>query len=308
MMERVLVTGAGGFIGSHLIEKLHAQGAYVIALDDLSVGKLENLEANFDCFLEKDLAVPENVENLPKVDYVYHFAAPCSIIMFKRDNTNQLINSTLNGFYNILNYCKKNNVKKLIWASSATYYGNSKGKLTEDRMPNPANVYGYTKVASEHLMNLFKDVNHVGLRIFPAYGGKEEHKGTFASVPYLFLKDMLQGITPVIWGDGTQARDFIYISDLVDLIVKAGHKDTSPYLNLGTGQKMQFNTLVKEINRVIGTNIAPKYMPNPYANSYLHSFVADTTLMKKELGIANTSIKEGLQLTAEWIKRKVLHR
>ncbi|GAG94466.1 unnamed protein product, partial [marine sediment metagenome] len=268
----------------------------------LSSGKWENINPEKVYTLNVELSNNKEVESLEPVEYVFHVGAPSSIVQFTGDIDNKLIDWGINGFYNLLKYCKKNNVKKLTWASSATYYGKQEAPLIESKPTQPANVYGFTKAASEVIMNLFPDMNHTGLRIFPAYGPYEEHKHHFASVPYIFLKQMMKGEKPVIWGDGKQVRDFIYIDDLVELIIKTAVSETDKYLNIGTGIGQSYNKLVDDINIILETNVGRIYETNPYGDAYLNTLVADVTLMKEQLGTPKVSFEDGLRKTSEWIK------
>ena len=292
--KKVLVTGAAGFIGQNLVNRLLNEGAYVIAFDNFSYGKKENLSKFVNEIIIGDVANKEDLDKVKDVDYVFHFGAPSSVILFNRDPVS-CFHTTVCGFLNILEWAKKRNIEKLIYPSSGSVYGNTSLPQSEDMLPKPVNLYGVAKLACETLAkNYFNEVPSVGLRIFAGYGPGEEHKKDFASVITLFLRSIMNNQAPVIYGDGTQKRDFVYIDDVINSIiasVKEGVKNT--IINVGSGKSYSFNEALDILSSILGKSIKAIYVNRP--TNYLENTLADITKMKKILKISPLSLEEGLK-------------
>lgn len=189
---------------------------------------------------------PVDINALPRVHakYFFHFASPSSQILFNEDY--RCISETVIDFIRVVEYCKKRHIK-LIFPSSATIYNNQ-------------NSYSHTKLALEEIAKAYQ-IDYLALRIFAGYGLGEEHKKDYASVIYQWIKQMKKGERPVIFGDGKQTRDFVYITDIVDNIVN--NLDKSGVIDIGTGINTSFNEIVKIINKELNTNIKPKYIGKP---------------------------------------------
>ena len=163
----------------------------------------------------------------------------------------------------------------------------------EDIYIKPRNFYGAAKMACEGLASSYSDyVKSVGLRIFAGYGPGEEWKKDFASAIYLFIKDCMNDKSPIIFGDGKQTRDFIYIEDVVKSIIASAESDYCGILNVGTGKQTSFNDILSTINKVLGKNVKAQYIPKQ--QNYVENLMADTTLMKKILKIEPLSLEEGI--------------
>jgi len=199
---------------------------------------------------------------------------------------------SLHGFHNILNIARSNKAK-LIYPSSGNIYGKVTSPQSEDLVPNPQNLYAISKLIWEDMSRLTTDITSIGLRIFAGYGIGEEHKEELASVVTVFLNEIMNGKSPIIWGDGNQTRDFIYIDDIIDGIIEAVNVDTSTVVNLGTGVSTSFNELISIINNYLDTNVKPIYIDKP--KSYVEKTRADTTYMKKLLKINPIDLKQGLK-------------
>src|SRR6185437_5255742 len=176
-------------------------------------------------------------------------------------------------------------------------YGTTPPPQSEDIVPKPVNLYAIAKLACEQIARFYSDINSVGLRIFAGYGPGEEHKGDIASPVTLFLKSILENKQPIVYGDGNQTRDFVYISDVVDAIIKSAERETPPVINVGTGKSYSFNAVIKLINDIIGKEIQPQYINKP--TKYLESTLADTSLLKNVLGITPLTLEEGLERYVE---------
>jgi UDP-glucose 4-epimerase len=299
--KSVLITGGAGFIGSHLVKSLYEKGAEIIVVDDLSTGKEDKIIPYSHLFIKGDVCEKNIYKELEKrdVDYIFHFAAPSSVILFNED-PEACIYKTIFGFRNIVEFAKKISVNKLIYASSGSVYGNTPLPQSENMQPKPTNLYGVSKLMCEHLARLYSDqIPSVGLRIFAGYGPGEEAKGRIASVITLFLRAILNDERPVIYGDGQQSRDFIYIHDIVEATLKVAETNFVGVINVGSGKSYTFNEVVKLINELLGKNIKPIYVDRP--KRYLERTLASRKRQDKIIGIKPMTLEVGLRKYLEEI-------
>lgn len=182
---------------------------------------------------------------------IFFFGSPSSVILFNK-NIDYCFRETINSFLEVCSLAKQNNIY-IVYPSSAT-------------VNNKNNSYARCKAALEEIAQGY-GIKSLGLRISASYGPGEEHKGEYASIVYQWCKEMKQGKQPVIWGDGTQTRDFIYIDDVIDNIIELADKRTEGIYEIGTGINTSLNEVVATINKVLGTDIKPKYIPKP--DSYI---------------------------------------
>lgn len=285
--KRCLVTGANGFIGRPLVEHLltsrNTVHRFDIAVDSIDVGS-----SRFIRLLEEH-----------EYDFIFHFGASCSVIQFN-ENLNASIRNTIEGMWNVLVLANRTGAK-LIYPSSGNVYGSFYGNFQSEWVtPMPNNPYALCKVACEYMASLAGAVDCVGLRIFAGYGPGEERKGRLASVVSLFIQDMLKGKSPVVWGDGSQTRDFIYIDDVIHGIIAAAESEKRGVMNLGTGVATSFNELIAVINEVLGKHIAPTYVEK--TASYVENTKADTYRMDEWLGKwEKVDLREGVRRTVKWL-------
>lgn len=272
--KRVAITGHDGFIGSALVKLLQEQlGAEVTAL----LG---------------DIRDPQTFSVLShEYDYLFHFGSPSSQVLFAR-NKEYCADVTLNGFFNAAKACKRNGIK-LIYPSTGLL---SQGKTNE---------YAMCKLICEEYADVM-NVDSLGIRIFATYGPGEQRKRDYASVPYLFARDMANDKQPLIYGDGEQVRDFIYIDDVVAAIAILAESCNDPVIDVGSGQQVSFNQLVKIINVNLfaadeNSYIKPKYIQSPAG------YVQETLAHPSKLHLyyqPRTSIIEGMDKTLESINRE----
>ena len=296
--KKVLVNGVTGFIGSNLSKKLLDMGAEIYSIDNFSYIEKNIAKKKLKALLNKvklinaDVSKKETWYNVPKdIEYIFHFAGPSSITLFNK-NPEKCYLETVFGLFYAFEYSKENNVK-VIYPSSGTNYSGNKMPHSEDIYTKPRNLYGAAKMACEALASSYLDyVNSIGLRIFAGYGPGEEWKKDFASPIYLFIKSCKEGESPVIFGDGSQTRDFIFVKDIVNAVIAAAESDYKGIINVGTGIQTSFNDLIKIINDVLGTDIKPLYIPKQ--KNYVESLKADIGLMKSILKIKPLDTKEGI--------------
>lgn len=193
------------------------------------------------------------VETLPRkeANRIWFFGSPSSVILFNK-NLDYCFRETINSFLEVCSLAKYNDIY-LIYPSSAT-------------VNNKNNSYARCKAALEEIAQGY-GIKSLGLRIAASYGPGEGHKGEYASIVYQWCKEMKAGKQPVIWGDGTQTRDFIYIDDVIDNVMELADKRAEGIYEIGTGVNTSLNEVVATINRVLGTNIEPKYINKP--DSYI---------------------------------------
>jgi len=290
--KKFLITGGAGFIGSAIAQRLHDENSHIVILDDFSVGRSENLKPTYEV-VKGNVADANSFNKIHDVDFILHFAAPSSVVLFNR-NPEKCMNETIIGIRNIFEYSKNNVVKKVVFPSSSSVYGNTSLPQTESTSTMPTNLYGIAKLACEHIARLYSDaVPSVGLRIFAGYGPGEAHKGEIASVITLFMKSIAKNSKPIIFGDGTQSRDFVYIDDIVEAILKSLENSFTGIVNMGSGESLTFNEIIDLINHLLGRNVRAQYVKKP--TLYFEHTLADITKMKNVLEISPIILEEGLK-------------
>ena len=277
-----LVIGGSGFIGRNIIGLLNKKGHYTISYD---IAKKDN-DANEHIIGNISDYDKLNI-TMKGIDYVFNLAAVTSPPEFEDiDSDGYEIN--IMGTYNILKAAYKNNVKKVILASSSAVYGNINVPVKEDMVTDAyPNLYAVTKYTNEitaRSFSLLRHLDSVYLRYFNTYGLGENSKGAYSSIIYKFIEDLKNKRNPVIFGDGTQRRDFIYIKDNARASVLAMDKGKAgEAYNIGTGISTDFNTIYKIIKEEMDSNMEAKYEKNPFS-SYQMFTQADIEKAKNDLG------------------------
>ena len=299
----VLVTGGAGFIGSHLIEALLEHGHTVRVLDNFSTGKRKNLDpfrADIE-LIEGDVrnfqVVREAVEG---VEVVLHQAAMPSVPRSIIDPiTPHNVNAT--GTLHVLEASKKAGVRRVVYASSSSVYGDSPQLPKHEGMrPNPLSPYAVSKLTGEIYCQVFSRVyglETVALRYFNVFGVRQDPDSPYAAVIPKFIKKMLHDEPPVIYGDGEQSRDFTYIANVVqaNLLAVTTACDSGLVMNCACSSRITVNDLVGTLNRILGKSIKPVY-EKPRPGDIKHSF-ADICLAAKHLGYSpHVDLHEGLEL------------
>lgn len=310
MTTKILVTGGAGFIGSNLCNTLVKKGYEVTAFDNLFLGKKSNLDPKVK-FVKGDVRNIKDLERSGnKFDYVVHLAGASSAPMFIEDLQDAYENNVM-GFINVLEYCRKRKVGKLLYASTSSIYGNNPTPLTEDQQVWPPNYYSVTKYCMENTAHCYKkqfpEMELIGFRFMSVYGLGEKHKGQFANLASQFSWDMFDDKTPILYGDGSQQRDFTNVKDIVQAItlaIETKKKFGSTIFNIGTNKAYNLHILVEKINKVMGKKIKPKEIVNPVKEGYVRKQLADITKIKKELGFKpSVTLDEGLKEIFEDLKK-----
>ena len=290
----VLVTGGCGFIGSNLVERLIEEGHKVTVFDDLSTGSLKNIEGlNVKFFNEPYEKIPTLVE---RTDEIFHLGIPSSSPMYKRNP--YLVGKAINDALTIFEYAKQNKCK-VVYASTSSLYNGNPVPYKEDMPIYVTDYYTECRYAIERLAKLYNrlyGVKSVGLRLFSVYGPKEQHKGEYANIVSQFLWLIQRGEPPIIFGDGTQTRDFIHVKDVVEAFMLSAEKEFDyEIFNVGTGVAYSFNEVVDLINRLLDKSVKPIYRPNPIKN-YVYRTLADPTKAERVLGFkAKISLEDGVK-------------
>ncbi|MCU4754403.1 NAD-dependent epimerase/dehydratase family protein [Halobacteria archaeon AArc-curdl1] len=310
-----LITGVAGFIGSNIARHLLCEDHTVYGLDNLETGLESNLEdlneyPNSE-FIDGDLRNEDDVETaVAEAKYVLHQGAVPSV---PRSVENPVLSTEANctGTANLIKAAHEADVEKIVVASSSSVYGPTEvSPKREDLPPNPVSPYALSKYYTEQLAvqaSDFYDLDSVALRYFNVFGPHQNPEGDYAAVIPKFINLMLKGEQPVIYGDGTQSRDFTYIDNVIQANLNALESEaTGVALNAGCGNSFTINTLVDEINDILGTEIEPIY-DDPRPGDVPHS-KADVSKARDLIDYdPKVNFREGLERTVEYFSEQA-HR
>ena len=306
-MPLSLVTGAAGFIGSHLVDSLLAEGHTVIAIDDLSGGFAENVNPKAT-FIEASCTDHQRIASLfqeYKFDYVFHLAAYAAEGLshfIKRFNyTNNVIGSV-----NLINESVNHDVKRFIFTSSIACYGRNQLPMHETSVPQPEDSYGIAKYAVELELKATHEMfglDYVIFRPHNVYGERQNTGDKYRNVIGIFMNQILQGVPLTLFGDGEQKRAFSYIADVAPHIAKSATLEAAKnqVFNIGADTVYTVNQLAKAVMKAMGSEAAITYLParNEVINAW-----SDHEKAKKVFDITSeTSLEEGIGKMAEWVKK-----
>ena len=294
---KILVTGGAGFIGSNLVHDLIDEDHEVIVVDNLSTGSVENISDILDKikFIKTPCAEVLKIKELKGLGGIYHYGIPSTTQLYRDDRS--LVGQAVNEFIEILELAKREDCK-VVYASSSSVYNGNTPPFHEEMTVHIKDFYTEARYLMERvakLYNDFYDVRSVGFRFFSVYGPREEAKKNFANLVSQFMWDMKKGKSPLIYGDGTQTRDFTYVDD-INYGFKLGMENdiNGDVFNLGTGKCYNLNKLVDILNEVLDTNIKPVYKENPIQN-YVQETLADASKAKEHFGFEpRVHLKEGI--------------
>ncbi len=300
-MEKYLVTGGAGFIGSHLVDKLIEQGHRVIVIDNLSTGKKENLNPRAD-FYNLDICDFDKIKSLFKdIDFVFHLAAIPRVPISVEDPLGTSKNNIL-GTLNVFKAASDDGIKRVFFTSSSAVYGDQKeSPLRENMMPDPISPYALQKLVGEQFAKLFSQLYKIpiiSLRYFNVYGPRNDPDSEYSLVIGKFLKQKAENKPLTIFGDGKQTRGFCYVDDVVEANIKAmkGEKlKGGEKINISSEESYSINYLAS----LIGGEV--QYLA-PRPGDVLHT-KADITLAKDLLAWQpKISFIEGVKKTREWFE------
>jgi UDP-glucose 4-epimerase len=300
MQRRVVITGGAGFIGSNLARRLVDAGYETVALDDLSLGRPNNLPEAVS-LVQGDVAEPETWERVPPAEFIVHLAGASSAPMFPADLAGCFQNNVI-GFIRVLDYARASGSRRVIYASTSSVYGNVTPPLREDGELDIPNYYAVSKYCMEQIArmhHLMHGQDAVGLRFMSVYGPREDHKGHFANLVSQFIWDVEAGRSPVVYGDGTQTRDFTNVGDIAQAILRVIEYPEdlgSTIFNVGTGESIPVNELVATLSELMGREIVPQHIPNPVGTGYVLQQVASIDRIRRVLGYEpSISLREGIR-------------
>jgi UDP-glucose 4-epimerase len=303
-MSKVIVTGGAGFIGSHLADELLRQGYQVIILDNLSTGRMSNIETllgNRNAEFVKGSIT--NLSLLRKlfsgVDYVFHQAAIPSVPRSVK-NPKASHNANITGTLNVLLAARDNGIKKVVYASSSSVYGdNPTLPKVEDMIPNSQSPYAVTKLTGEYYCKVFHEIyglNTICLRYFNVYGPRQDPDSPYAAVIPLFINNALAGKSLVIYGNGEQSRDFTFVKDVAEANILAVESKATGIFNIGRSERVTINHLTQLIIKLVGNNAVKPVYKNPRPGDIVHS-LADISKAKAFGYHPKYSLEEGLKET-----------
>lgn len=315
--KKILVTGGAGFIGSHIVERLLKEGISVVVLDNFSSGKRDNLLFVNSCLLKdgqykliegdiRDYSVCCNA--CKGVDVVLHQAALRSVPK-SMDNPYEYNDVNINGTLNVLKAAKECKVKRVVFASSSSIYGDT-DKFPEKEITYPLLIspYALTKLTGEYYCRIFSHnfgLETVSLRYFNVYGQRQALDDEYAVVIPKFIDCMLKGKQPPIYGTGQQSRDFTYIDNVVEANILATIVKgvSGEVFNVASGEDYSILELVKILNKIMNKSIKAVFMPPRQGDVF--KTLADISKIKKLLGYeVKVDFKEGMKRTVEWFEKR----
>ncbi|KAA6450834.1 NAD-dependent epimerase/dehydratase family protein [Bacillus swezeyi] len=307
-MEKVLVTGGSGFIGSHITEQLLKEHYQVAVLDNLTTGHLSNIEGLPIDFYQEDITHPEAIEVIKSInpDYIIHLAAQVSVAESVSDFLNDE-NINIRGSLHVIKAASECGVKKIVFASSAAVYGNPDYLPVDTRhQTNPGSPYGLTKLTVENYLKLAYDlygIEYCVLRYSNVYGPRQDAKGE-GGVVSIFSDLLTSGTAPVIFGDGEQSRDFIYVGDVASANIQALKAQSNVCLNVSNGFSITVNELFAEMKKVTNSTISPIYQ-DERPGDIRHSTLSNEETKKILNWEPKIPLGEGLEKTISYYKKEM---
>lgn len=310
-MEKVMVTGAAGFIGSHVCDALTKDGFKVVGVDDLSTGRKENISHITDLkFYQVDITDKEKIEEVFKKEQpeaVIHLAAQINVRVSIED---PVIDARINilGMLNVLECCRRFKVKKVIYSSSAAIYGDPyEVPISEEASKEPLSPYGMSKLLAEDYLVYYAEnfgVEGVSLRYSNVYGPRQDPRGE-AGVISVFFTGVLQEDVVKIFGDGEQTRDFVYVTDVAKAnLLALKKKPREVCINIGSGKEITVNDLFRAIKEVSGSSADAEHTEAMKGEIRRSCF--DIKKAEKELGwTPEVDLETGLEETYQWLKKEL---
>jgi UDP-glucose 4-epimerase len=305
---RILIIGGAGFLGSHVVDQLLSEPvSEIVVLDNFVRGTRGNLEeAAKD---ERVRIVDGSITDLPllrslmeEADYAFHLAA-----LWLHECVHEprsAIDVNVVGTWNVVELAQETGIKRVVYSSSASVYGNAlESPMTEEHPFNNRTLYGATKIAGEQFFRAFSEqhgLDYVGLRYMNIYGPRMDYKGTYVSVIMKVLDRIEAGEAPVIFGDGSQAYDFVHVADVARANILALKSDaTDEFFNIGMGVRTTINELVHLLLELTGSELEPEFRPEE--QSFVTERLGSTEKAEQLLGFrATVPLEEGLASVIEW--------
>lgn len=307
--KKIVITGGAGFIGSNMARTLSKENK-VTVIDDLSTGYIKNIQGFIDSnaigFVKGSITDLDLLQEIFKdVDYVFHEAAIPSVPRSIKDPiSSNFVN--VNGTLNVLVAARDNNVKKIVYASSSSVYGDTPTlPKKEDMKTRPLSPYAVGKLTGEYYCQVFNKIYSlptVSLRYFNVYGPRQDPLSEYAAVIPKFITCILNEESPIIYGDGEQTRDFTFIEDVVQANILAAESDATGVFNIACGKRISINDLVHSIRVITEKDIEPVYN-DPRPGDIVHS-LADISKAKEQFHFnPKFTMDNGLEATVEWFRK-----
>jgi nucleoside-diphosphate-sugar epimerase len=311
-MQKFLVTGGAGFIGSNICRRLVAEGCFVRVVDNLLTGKRSNLATIIDKieFVEADMGVPEVARSVVKdIDVILHEGALPSVPR-SVDDPAATHQHCVDATFTLLLAARDAGVKRFVYAASSAAYGDTPTlPKVETMAPNPLSPYAVGKLVGEYYCSVFSKVfglETIALRYFNVFGPHQDPASQYAAAIPAFVTAILRGQSPTIYGDGEQSRDFTYVDNVVQAnLLAARAKEThGEVVNIACGEAVTVNAIIDAINKLLGKNVKPIYAP-ARAGDVKHS-LADITAARKLIGFKPVTLfREGLEKSIDWYRRNL---
>ncbi|MGI2336714.1 MAG: NAD-dependent epimerase/dehydratase family protein [Dehalogenimonas sp.] len=299
---KILVTGGAGFIGSHLVDKLLANGDDVVVIDNLTSGKKSNVDPRVRIY-EMDIRAPDlkDLMTKEKPRLVYHLAAQTTV---SKSVVDPVMDNQINvsGSLNVITSCVEAGVEKLVYASSSAAYGHPDNlPVTETHIARPLSPYGVSKHTVEHYLEIYHklfDLSYTILRYANVYGPRQNPAGE-GGVVAIFADRMLNDKNPVIFGDGSKTRDYIYVSDIVAANLLAAKQESCDVFNIGTGRKTSDDTIFDLLARSCRYQGIKGYAPERLGD-IKHMYLDCTKAQHHLKWLPETSLETGIDLTVAY--------
>jgi nucleoside-diphosphate-sugar epimerase len=307
MAEHVLVTGGAGFIGSHLCERLVAEGKRVTVVDDFSLGRPENLsrlQGRIEIIQDSIANLGQHRDRLRGVGRVYHLAALISGYDSLQEPFSY-IDTNVSGLLHVLRACRDLGPVQIVFASSSTVYGNRPQPLrSETDAAQPASMYALSKYTGEHVLAMYQPLygyQYVCLRLFNVYGPRQNPNHPYANVTCKFAHAVARQEPVKLYGDGRQTRDFVFVDDVVEAFMRVSRPTPARIYNVGTGQEASIEHLLHLVQELGGVRLKVE-RADPWPND-IRAIRADVSLLARDTGFRpQVSLSEGLGRTIDFFR------
>jgi UDP-glucose 4-epimerase len=313
--SKILVVGGAGFVGSHLVDLLVKEDVgEVVVFDNFVRGRRANLTEAMRSpklrLIEGDIRDTAALDRaMQGADYVFHLAALWLLQCV--EDPRAAVDVNITGTFNVIEAAQRARVQRLVYSSSASVYGDMLvSPMAEDHPFNNRTMYGATKIAGEQMLRSFGEASKldwVGLRYFNIYGPRQDYRGAYVAVMMKALDRIDAGLPPIVFGDGTQSYDFVYVGDVARANLAALRSTaTDECFNVASGKATSINELMKLLVELSGSSVDVEY--RPAAQSFVSHRLASIERMEKVLGFqAQTELREGMRRLIEWRREDIYH-
>ncbi|WP_295601663.1 NAD-dependent epimerase/dehydratase family protein [uncultured Methanobrevibacter sp.] len=304
--KNILITGGLGFIGSHIADELMDDN-HITIIDNLSTGNIKNLKnpENDNLKIVKEDIRNSNLKELTTdIDYIFHLAAMASVPL-SVENPIECNDVNVNATVELLKAAADNGVEKIVFSSSSAVYGENRNMPLKETEPlMPTSPYAASKASCELYLKSFHDsygLNYTALRYFNVFGPKQDKNSQYAAVIPNFISALLEGKQAIIYGDGEQTRDFVYVGDVVRANIAACKSDFNGVVNVASGEKLTINRLYEIVKDTLGSDLEPDYQPERLGD-IKHSLADVSGMENIDLKIDSKDFEKQLSETVNWFK------